>query len=251
MPMRREKWGGLTCRVVDRLPTGRAPTLGVLLCHGFGAPGEDLVPLADVLYQLAPELAEGVQFVFPAAPLSLAEWGLMEGRAWWPLDLERLQAQFARQQFHEVRADRPAGLPAARDAVLGVLKDWCAASGLTVPRCVLGGFSQGAMTSVDVALHLPQSPAGLAVLSGALINELEWQSLGAQRSGLPVFQSHGNYDPLLPFVAGNWLRELLVEAGCQVQFESFDGGHEIPWEVLERLAAFLLERLTAVRSGAA
>jgi phospholipase/carboxylesterase len=243
MRQRETVWGGLTCQIVDDLPDGVAPRLGAVLCHGFGAPGTDLVALAPALYQVEPKLRPAVQFVFPAAPLTLEEFGYAEGRAWWRLNLERLQRQLQSRQLDEVRNHQPAELPAARAALTEVVHEWSRSHGLAASNCVLGGFSQGAMLSIDVALHLPDAPAGLAVLSGALMNEREWQPRAPQRAGLPVFQSHGRDDFVLPFVLGQWACDLLQTAGCQMEFVDFDGGHEIPWEVLDRLAAFLVQRL--------
>ena len=61
----------------------------VVLCHGFGAPGDDLVPLAEVL-----SAPPRTRFFFPEAPLALpAPYG--DARAWWMLDLLRLEASFA------------------------------------------------------------------------------------------------------------------------------------------------------------
>jgi phospholipase/carboxylesterase len=243
MQQRETHWGGLTCRVVDELPAGVAPRLGVILCHGFGAPGTDLAPLAPALGQIDARLAESVQFVFPEAPLSLEDIGHPIGRAWWRIDLEQLQRQLQAGQLEDVRNRQPAELPAARRALTEVVEAWSQSSGLPSSRCVLGGFSQGAMLSTDVALRLPESPAGLAILSGSLINEREWRQRVAARAGLAVFQSHGVSDNLLPYFTGLWVRDLLESAGCPVEFVEFRGGHEIPWEVLKRLAAFLAARL--------
>ena len=70
MHQSQETWGGLDCIIVDQLPSGRVPQALVILAHGFGAPGTDLVGLAEVLFELEPQLAEGIRFVFPAARLS-------------------------------------------------------------------------------------------------------------------------------------------------------------------------------------
>jgi len=243
MQLRETTWGGLTCRVVDDLPDGASPQLGVVFCHGYGAPGTDLVPLAAALYQLDRRLAESVQFLFPEAPLTLEDLGMPDGRAWWPINLDRLQRQLQAGQMSEVRNFQPAELPAARQALMDVVGEWTRATGLPMSRCVLGGFSQGAMLSLDAALHLPESPAGLALLSGCLLNEQEWLPRGASRAGLPVFQSHGVYDVVLPYATGLWVREFLEQAGCHVEFVEFDGGHEIPWDVLKRLATFVAQRV--------
>ena len=90
MPLRLANLGELTCRILSRVPETQHPQLVVVLCHGFGAPGTDLVPLGEELVDLRPELAESVEFIFPAAPLSLEDIGLAGGRAWWHIDMEEL-----------------------------------------------------------------------------------------------------------------------------------------------------------------
>jgi phospholipase/carboxylesterase len=235
--------GELDCQVVEALQPGTSPTLAVLLCHGYGAPATDLVPLAAELMTLAPELARQVRFVFPAAPLSLLELGMPSSRAWFHLPLEVLTR---RQQDWEGYARAvPEGLAAARRAVMGAVSALAAATQLPYGRIVLGGFSQGGMVTTDVALRLEEPPAGLCILSGTLIAQEEWKARAASRKGLPVFQSHGRYDDILPFHAAERLRGLLTEAGLAVEFLPFDGPHTIAPEELKRLAAFLVARLEA------
>jgi phospholipase/carboxylesterase len=59
------------------------------------------------------------------------------------------------------------------------------------------------------------------------------------RRGLPVLQTHGTQDPLLPYSEAVALRDLLTESGLNVEFLSFDGPHTIPPSTLIRLAKFL------------
>jgi len=61
----------------------------------------------------------------------------------------------------------------------------------------------------------------------------------ATRKGLPVFMSHGRADNILPYDLAERLRADLVAAGLAVTFVPFDGGHEIPEEVVTALGAFL------------
>ena len=114
--------------------------------------------------------------------------------------------------------------------------------GLTADRFVLGGFSQGAMLTTDVALRLKKTPAGLVILSGGLINEAQWRQLALERGPLAVLQSHGKYDSILPFPMGTALRDLCLEGGADVDFVAFNGDHEIPLEVLHRLTHFVRAR---------
>lgn len=234
--------GRLTCRTVDDLPANARPRLLVVMCHGYGASGTDLVPLADELFDQFPALQEHVQFVFPEAPLSLEELGIPGGCAWWPIDMLRLQLAVATGRFQEMQRQVPAGLVEARDMLLETLSILWTRTGRDASSTVLGGFSQGAMLSVETALHLDTNLASLLVYSGTLINGPHWQERASHHAGLSVLQSHGAADPILPFGLAQALQQLLLDAGCQVTFVPFGGGHQIPWEVLEQTG----DRLTAL-----
>jgi phospholipase/carboxylesterase len=129
----------------------------------------------------------------------------------------------------------------ARELFTSAIKEIREATGLPMSRVVLAGFSQGSMISTDVALRLPEPPAALCVLSGALLCETEWRALAAKRGSLRVLQSHGRHDQILPFATGEWLRDLFQEAGFDVEFVPFHGGHTISYDVLHRLAALIAE----------
>jgi phospholipase/carboxylesterase len=239
MQVERVEWGGLNTLVVHQLPDGAQPRLAVVLCHGFGAPGTDLVGLVQPLLEIEPSLAEQAAFLLPAAPLDLSSRGIPGGRAWWMIDLNRLIYGPPPDLLERFRRECPVGLPEARGALLKLIDEAGQRFGLTADRFVLGGFSQGSMLATDVALRLPAAPAGLAILSGALINEAEWQPLAGKLNQLPVLQSHGRQDSILPFPMGQALHEMLLAAGAQVDFVAFPGDHEIPLPVVEKLAALL------------
>jgi phospholipase/carboxylesterase len=210
----------------------------VVLLHGFGAPGDDLVGLWRQL-----DVPREVRFVFPEAPLSLdAHFPGMGARAWWMIDLERMQRAVARGAIDELVRDVPEGLAEARAAVDGLLDE--VTQTLAPSSLVLGGFSQGAMVSTDVALRGDRALAGLVLLSGTLLADEEWSALAPRRRGLEVLQSHGKSDPLLPFSIAETLRDRLGAAGLQVDFVPFRGGHEIPPQVMDAMGRFL-GRVTA------
>jgi phospholipase/carboxylesterase len=234
-------YGPLSCRVVD---SGNKPELAVLLCHGFGAPGDDLVPLAAELCALRPELQGRVRFVFPEAPLSLGAYGWAASRAWWLIDVERLAGAVATPEgLRTLSREVPEGLDPARKQLRAAVESLTARSELPLGRVVLGGFSQGSMIATDLALRLEEAPAGLILFSGTLLCGEEWERRAPRRSGLPVFQAHGRQDPLLPFAAAEALRDLLTGAGLPVDFLPFDGGHTITTEGLEHAAALLARLL--------
>lgn len=235
--------GELDCQVVDALAEGASPELAVVLCHGFGAPATDLVPLAMELVELKPELGPKVRFVFPAAPLSLSAMGMPHARAWFNLPQEVLMGQ--ERDWGRFETSTPEGLVQARRGLMSLLSALSAATKLPYGRIVLGGFSQGGMVSTDVALRLEEAPAGLCILSGTLICQDDWKQRAAKRTSLPVLQSHGRVDNVLAYGQAERLRDMLTGAGLPVEFIPFNGPHTIAPEVMERMAEFLHTRLTS------
>jgi len=233
--------GELDCQVLDAVPEGKAPELAVVLCHGYGAPAGDLVPLAQELVRSQPELGGKVRFVFPAAPLTLAALGMPSGRAWFHLPPEVLMGR--ERDWPSFQKAVPEGLAPARRALTGLLSALSTATKLPYGKIVLGGFSQGGMVTTDLALRLEEAPAGLCILSGTLICQEDWKQRAPQRKGLPVLQAHGRHDDILAFGQAEKLRDLLQEAGLKVDFLPFNGPHTIAPEELQRLAEFLHVRL--------
>jgi phospholipase/carboxylesterase len=213
--------------------------LTVVLMHGYGAPGDDLVGLGGAV--AAPS---GTTFLFPEAPSPLmGDAALMtlsdEARAWWQIDIGRYQRAATLGTVERLVEDVPAGLAEVRASVIAMLDAYERETSTKSERIVLGGFSQGSMLALDVALHTERPLAGLAILSGTLIASNEWLPRMAARKDLPVFQSHGTRDPLLPFAVAERLRHELDSAGMRVSFTSFDDGHGIPPEVMRDLGTWL------------
>jgi phospholipase/carboxylesterase len=229
-------YGGLNCHVFSA--TDEPPQTLAVLCHGYGASGRDLAPLAGALAKLTPVTSQ-VRFLLPEGPLSLASLGLASGRAWWHLDVAALQ----KRRFHsakwlqELRQEAFPGLPQARRMLRSAIDLALQQAGLGYDALVLGGFSQGAMLTTDLALRLEEAPAGLAILSGTLTDEPSWTRLAARRQGLRVVQSHGRQDPILPYANAEALRDVLKGAGCDVTFLPFAGGHTIPEDALSAISS--------------
>jgi len=221
----------------DRDGGGGGPA--VLLCHGFGASGDDLVSLHRVV-----EATPGLRWFFPEAPLSVDLGMGMAGRAWWPIDMVKLQVAMQRGLHRDLQEEQPEGMDAAADALRGCIDALEAEHGVERSRLVIGGFSQGSMVTTEVALHAEKPFAGLVALSGTLLCRSRWKAAAEARgAALSVYQSHGRFDPILPFAGAEGLRDLLTAAGAQVTFRPFGGQHEIPYPVLEGLGAFLKQRL--------
>jgi len=222
--------GPLRVRVAggsDRQGGGDGPV--IVLMHGFGAPGDDLASLWRVI-----DAPPGARFVFPEALHALPGY---DGRAWWMIDMERIERALARGETRDLSRDVPAGLAEARDAVVDMLAE--IDREYPSDRLFLGGFSQGAMLACDVALRTDRALAGLVMMSGTYLAEGEWTPLMPKRRGLRAFMSHGTDDRLLPFAQSERLKGALVAAGVDVTWSPFRGAHEIPASVVDALGRFL------------
>ncbi|HLK37261.1 MAG TPA: hypothetical protein VKU41_10955 [Polyangiaceae bacterium] len=198
----------------------------VVLLHGFMGTASDLEPFAR-------SLGVDARFAFPEGLVDLASRGLV-GRAWWPTDVDARAAALAKGP-RDMSAFVPEGLGEAR-AYLEDFLDGLPSEDRSRPL-VVGGFSQGAMLSCELALVTSRPLAGLVLFSGARIDAGRWQPLYSARRGLRVFMSHGAGDPDLAFSAAETFRADLSSAGWDVTWCPFQGGHEIPlpaWRAFKR-----------------
>jgi|SoiMethySBSTD1v2_1073268.scaffolds.fasta_scaffold06936_6 phospholipase/carboxylesterase len=242
--MRTLKLADLNVRVTggtDREGGGDGPL--VVLLHGFGAPGDDLVPLWRQL-----DVPRDTRFAFPEAPLELAGLGYGDARAWWMIDVMALERAVRDGTLRDRSKEVPEGMEDARVQVEAMLGELEHELGAAPQRLILGGFSQGAMLSCDLALRSDRPLSGLVLLSGTLLAEDQWTALAPRRRGLEVLQSHGRDDPLLSFAQAERLRDLLREAGLTVRFQPFNGGHGIAPSALDALGKFVTERAQISRA---
>lgn len=229
--MQRRRMAGLEVETVgDDLPRD-VPV--VVLLHGYDGFPSDLSPFAA-------SFGLPARFVFPAGlvELTASDRG---GRAWWRIDAAARAEAVRRGERRDLSTASPAGLPAARAALVALLDH---IEITYAPRAlVVGGFSQGAILSCDVALRTPRELAGLVMLSGARVTATEWASLLERRGGLPTFISHGRGDADLAFEAAEALANDLDRAGVALTWLPFDGGHETPLVVLRALKRFLAAQI--------
>lgn len=232
--MRTETFGPLNVRLTGG-PDGKGGGDGplVVLMHGFGAPGDDLVPLGQEL-----RLDARVRFAFLEAPLTL-ELGYGDSRAWWLIDIAHRQRMLARGKAEELTREAPEGMASARTLVLATLEQLERKLGVPTSKMILGGFSQGSMLATDIVATSDKVFAGLVVLSGTLLNKDVWTAGLAKRKDFPVLQSHGRQDAILPYFLAEALRDLFKSSGMKCEFVEHAGGHEIPRGVLIAMKKFL------------
>jgi phospholipase/carboxylesterase len=181
----------------------------IVLLHGYGANGEDLIALGDAWRPLMPNAA----FVAPNAPHTIP--GMGGGLEWFSLTL-RDPGEYWR------------GVTAARPALDSFLDAELARYRLEANRLVLVGFSQGSMLALHVGLRRRAAPAGIVAYSGLLAGP---EHLGEASSRPPVLLIHGEMDELIGVEALHWAREALAGAGMLVEWHIRRGlGHGIDRE---------------------
>lgn len=200
---------------------GQAPDSAVVLLHGYGSDGNDLIGLAPHWQHLLP----GALFLSPNAPTALG----MGGFQWFAIDWagDRL-------------ASRQTGVIKARPVVLELLEDLWAQTAITPGRTLLGGFSQGAMMALHVGLSLPADKTlmGVVGVAGAFLPPEGFG--GATLAKPPVCLVHGDRDEVVHPEHSAEADSLLRGAGFDVSYHVSPGvGHGISPDGLAFIADFI------------
>lgn len=204
--------------------------LTILFLHGYGADAYDLASLRGEL-----NLSSDLNWEFAQGPMQVEIGPGYFGRAWFSIDIEAHEIAMRSGKDLSYAEKSPRGMVEAKNKVLEFLN----AQNISPENLILGGFSQGAMLALSVALNLKSQPLGLALLSGTLTDRAETLRLARKYPGFRFFQSHGENDGILPFSGAEALRGALVEAGWDDIWSPFAGGHEIPRNVLRDLSSYL------------
>jgi phospholipase/carboxylesterase len=204
--------------------SGGAPKQIVLLLHGYGSNGEDLISLAQHWQHLLPDAL----FLAPNAP---HRFGYGGGYQWWPL------AAFSPQAL-------AAGAASAAPAIDAFIDRKLDQYGLTEADLALVGFSQGTMMALHVGLRRPRQVAGIVGYSGALTGAAELPNQVASKP--PVLLIHGSADQIVPVAALHAAERELKRLGVEVRTHISPGlGHSVDPTGLRLGAEFLAETLAA------
>jgi phospholipase/carboxylesterase len=190
----------------------------LVLLHGRGSDMNDLQGLAEALP------ANGA-LVTPQAPHPGGPWGYGPGWAWY-------------RYLGEDRAEVPS-LHRSLDALDDFLGRLDGILGFQPEPLVLGGFSQGATTSLAYAAEHPGAVSGVVVLSGFLVDP---ETTGIDLGGLsekPVFWGHGTQDPAVPFSLALRGRERIRDQGGAVEARDYAMGHWVTPQEISDLKAWL------------
>lgn len=208
--------------------SGRMPKHLVVLLHGYGADGNDLIGLGKYWQQALPEAL----FVSPDAPEPCAENAF--GYQWFPLDLDRT-------------ISRVTGAPRAREAIVGLLVELWGQTGLSARDTFLVGFSQGAMMALHVGLLLDEALLGIVSFSGALIPPDGFE--GGLPAKPPVCLVHGDLDRVVDPILSQQAAAMLEAKGYEVSRHVSPGtAHAISPDGLDFATRFMLARLAAAKA---
>lgn len=198
---------------------GAPPDQLVVLVHGYGADGNDLIGLAPYWQRALPRAA----FAAPNAPERVP--GSPFGYQWF--GITRLDPQLM-----------AAGADGAAPKLNAFIDAELARHGLDDSKLALVGFSQGTMMALHVGLRRAKAPAVIVGYSGALVAADRLAAEVTHRP--PVLLVHGDADPMVPVQALHAAVEGLGAAGVVVRFHVSRGvGHSIDPEGLELGGMFL------------
>lgn len=194
----------------------------VILLHGWGADGANLIDLADAF---APALPDA-HFIAPNGPE--------------PCEVNPLGFQW----FSLMNRDPHAllsGIRRAAEALNPFIDAQLKALGLGEAQLALVGFSQGTMVALHVALRRAKSIACVAGFSGALIAP---ETLAKEIvSRPPVCLIHGSADEVVPYAAMAQAEAGLKTNGVSVETHTRRGlGHGIDLEGMAIAGRFLRGR---------
>lgn len=203
--------------------SGRPATQAVILLHGYGADGSDLISLGQHWGQLLPE----AMFIAPNAPEPCA--GSPFGFQWFPLSVDRI-------------AGRIEGAKNAAPILKEFLTDLWAQTGITPAGTILAGFSQGAMMSLHVGTSLEQELAGIIAFSGAFVPADGFAE--SRFAKPPVTLIHGELDQVVDPDLSRQAATELSASGVEVSLHiSANTAHGIAPDGLDFATSFLMARL--------
>ena len=190
----------------------------LILLHGVGSNEQDLFSLADKLP--AQYLVVSVQ-----APYSMGT----NQYAWYHVDFSSGTPVY---EFSEEEK--------SRKMLIKFISQIVKQFGADEQKVFLMGFSQGAAMSYGLALTRPDLIAGVAIMSGRLLEE--FKKLTAPKElcrRVKYFVSHGTSDNRIGIQSAKDAVAYVQSLGIQPTFKQYNATHEISAEMLADLIAWL------------
>lgn len=200
----------------------------VILCHGYGASGDDMAGLIPSFCSILPDTAF-------FCPNGVKELGF-NSYEWFSLDDYNADCMQNRA-YLSILMNR---LSAPADIIRHMMSDIREKYGISSDNIALGGFSQGGLLAMYTALTDPEKTAGVIGMSAAPILFGETLPVSEIRQKPPVILTHGSADMVVP-PAGLALNiEQLNAIGITPDvFVSNGMGHSIDEACIDHIGRFL------------
>ena len=201
--------------------SGQPPKQAVVLLHGYGSDGNDLIGLAPHWQDILPDAV----FISPNGPDVCRQFS--GGFQWFDIsfDADRL-------------ARRQEGVINARPVLAEFLDDLWAQSDIAPENTILAGFSQGAMMALHTGLSLNRPLMGVIAFSGAFVPPDGFGSAAFAKP--PVCLIHGDMDEVVDPEGSADADVALRLAGYDVSYHVSEGvGHGIAPDGLDFATQFI------------
>jgi phospholipase/carboxylesterase len=206
-------------------------TQAVVLFHGYGANMHDLAGLHSML-----KFERDTCFYFPNGPISLGLSAYMDARAWFNIDEKALELAMSRGEHRDFTCMSSEHF----EPILAQLEQFCLGLKKNYKSLIIGGFSQGTMLSSHLLMRLQNQLTAVILFSGVLVDKVKMDRYQSSFK-LPIFQSHGENDPILAFDGAKELAHFFKNFNPDHRFCQFKGQHEIPMFALKSLNSFISE----------
>ena len=218
--------GLLPCEEIGPIKAERS----VVWLHGLGASGHDFVPIVPLLNQ------PKTRFVFPHAPTRPVTINMGYSMPAW-YDIMRLDAGPGRESSDDiVHSTQQINALINREIERGVDSS----------NIILAGFSQGGAMALHAGVRYTRPLAGIMVLSAYEVrSETRTREAQPSNQGTPILFCHGTRDDVVSIDKGQDAFESYATTAREVEWKTFNMGHEVCQSEIGVIARWLKERLDA------
>ncbi len=199
----------------------------VILCHGYGSNGNDMIGIAQ---QLTDDFRK-TAFIAPNAPNNIG-WG---GYEWFSLNDFDLSIT-DKNYLARLTIRSKSAVKQLSELVNYVQMKY----NVTSDKIILGGFSQGGLVAMLTALELESNPAGVIAMSAVPVYFTD-KRVDSKKS-FPILLTHGSADSVVPIQAMQVGLEQLTSMNFKPETCISNGlGHGVDLNCLNHIRSFLIK----------